>query len=302
MSNDPISVPQLHEIQANGTRLAYWEWHAERRGEVPTLLLVHATGFHGRVWDEMIRHLPPWHIVALEQRGHGRSEKRPMTNWVDFGEDLADVLRRLDLRPALAIGHSMGGNALIQAVVLEPGRIARMLLCDPLVLRPEAYESTPQVSSFANPASKRQNHFDSPEAMMARFRDRMPYAVWKPECLRDYCVHGLLPDPQGPGFVLACPPATEAHVYQTSRVDIGIFETIGKVDIPVLVLRAKPPTNDAKVPDFGVSPTWPQIAAAFPQGRDLQWTEHTHLIPMQDPEGVAALVRAEMDLALQGGR
>ena len=48
-------TPQLHRVQANGITMAYFDWRAILRGLQPTLLLVHATGFHGRVWDQVDR-------------------------------------------------------------------------------------------------------------------------------------------------------------------------------------------------------------------------------------------------------
>ena len=71
--------PKLHHSPANGLSLASFEWRAALRGATPTLWMVHATGFHGRVWDQVIHHLPGRHVIAVEQRGHGRSEAR------DFG-------------------------------------------------------------------------------------------------------------------------------------------------------------------------------------------------------------------------
>ena len=46
-----------------------------------TLLLVHATGFHARCWDQVIAHLPSdWNIVSVDMRGHGDPEKRGLTS------------------------------------------------------------------------------------------------------------------------------------------------------------------------------------------------------------------------------
>ena len=56
----------------------------------PTVVLAHATGFHARCWDRVIAHLDPSrHVIAIDQRGHGRSAKVPPFNWESFGGDLA---------------------------------------------------------------------------------------------------------------------------------------------------------------------------------------------------------------------
>ena len=41
------------------------------------------------------------------------------------------------------------------------------------------------------------------------------------------------------------------------------------------------------------SPTWPGLAAEFPQGRGLQ-TDKTHMMPMEDPAMVAQLIHDAM--------
>ena len=49
-------------------------------------------------------------LVKIDLRGHGASEHAPGTYDVDrYGEDVADVLRTQVGRPALVVGHSLGG-------------------------------------------------------------------------------------------------------------------------------------------------------------------------------------------------
>ncbi len=96
--------PQLHFAKANGITLAYWESHPGLRGQGPTLWLAHATGFHGRVWDRMIGALAqPCHGIAIEQRGHGRSEATEFDSWDVFGHDQAELAARLDLQDAVGV-------------------------------------------------------------------------------------------------------------------------------------------------------------------------------------------------------
>src|SRR5947209_5793072 len=46
--------PNLTILPVRGLNLAVWEW----AGEGPTFFFAHATGFHGRCWDEVIREIP----------------------------------------------------------------------------------------------------------------------------------------------------------------------------------------------------------------------------------------------------
>ncbi|MCY4324386.1 MAG: hypothetical protein OXD00_12000, partial [Gammaproteobacteria bacterium] len=47
--------------------------------------------------------------------------------------------------------------------------------------------------------------------------------------------------------------------------------------------------------DFSASPTWPELAARLPNGKDFYWPELSHFIPMQAPERVAALIGEFLD-------
>ena len=112
------STMHQHRLRVNGAELAYFE-RGTRRDDLPSLFFVHATGFHGRVWDYHAEAFPEHHIIALEQRGHGRSEKLAVTDWRTFGEDMAAVVAALDLRGLIGIGHSMGAHAMIDGAAIS---------------------------------------------------------------------------------------------------------------------------------------------------------------------------------------
>ena len=289
--------PTQHRTHVNGIDLTFFEWGASFRGCAPTLLLAHATGFHARCWDQVIRHFGDCHVIALDQRGHGRSDKTEITHWRVFGEDLATFVRALDLRDVVGVGHSMGGHAMADAAAACPDYFRRLVLIDPVIASPEHYEAGGWViatlGKHQHPTAKRKNRFTSPEEMFERFKDRMPYSLFHPEALRDYCTYGLLPAEDGAGFVLACPPTTEASIYMTSHTNAAVHESIRALEIPVLVLRAMEPPPERSVMDFTSSPTWPGLAQEFRKGREIYFADRTHFLPMEIPESVAALILGE---------
>ena len=282
--------PKLHHVQANGLSLACFEWRAALRGTAPTLWMVHATGFHGRVWDQVIHHLPGRHVIAAEQRGHGRSEARDFDSWADFSHDQAALAAAFDLRGAVGIGHSMGAHALVQAAALQPGRFRQLVLIDPVLLSPADYHLPPVPPGTLHPAASRKNQFASAQAMFERFADRPPYSVFDAKALMDYCQHGLRAADDGQGFQLACAPAFEGKVYPLARQNAGIYASIRALQIPVLVVRARPQDPSVKPWDALGTPTWAQLAQEFRFGRDLQLMDKTHMLPMEDPALVARLI------------
>jgi lipase len=259
--------------------MAVWDWP----GEDPPLVFAHATGFHGRCWDQVIRRFPDRHCLAPEARGHGRSAKPdPPYHWRPFGLDLAEIAGQLGVSAAVGIGHSMGGHTVTAVAASRPATFQALLLVDPTIRTPETYGTEPLDASFIR---KRRAHWSSPAEMFESYRRRAPFDRWHSEVLWDYCNFGLLP--QDGAFVLACAPDVEASIYECSKEqEANLLPVFSSISIPVTVLRA----GFADRPLFatsGPSPTDPLLASHFPCGRDVLLPEHAHLIPMEAPELVA---------------
>jgi len=293
MTEPASPIPHLHTVQVHDIAMACHEWRPELRGRTPTLFMVHATGFHARVWDQTIRRLPAWHIIAVDQRGHGRSGKSEITGWAPFGRDLAACAAALELKGLTGIGHSMGAHGLVQAAAYAPDRFERLMLIDPVIASPQAYHAPPPVfPDGMHPAARRRSRFASVQEMLERFGPRLPYRLFEPQALHDYCEHGVTASTDGQGVELACSPVTEASVYMTGRANVGIYASIRALDIPVQVVRAKLPTPERDPFDYSFSPTWPELASEFRHGTDVHLAEHSHFVPMEDPERTAQLIRA----------
>jgi pimeloyl-ACP methyl ester carboxylesterase len=228
----------------------------------------------------------------MDMRGHGRSDNTSPFSWDVFGNDLAEFIRVLELENIVGVGHSMGGHAMLQATASEPGAFASLMLVDPVVMAPEIYtHAIPEHSAWLSdegehPVARRKNLFADADAMFANFQGRGSYGLWREDILMDYCTYGIVPNPEGEGFVLACPPKVEASIYMGSA-GTDIFAEIHKINIPVKILRAKPRDPERQEMDFSMSPTWEGLAAEFSQGTEIFLPELTHFIPMQDPGLVA---------------
>jgi lipase len=280
-----------HRTRVGALELHAVEWHVAQRDRGPSLLMVHATGFHCRVWDQVIQRLPQSHAIALDQRSHGRSTQTPITSWAHFGEDLAGFVQARELHGLVGVGHSMGAHALVQAAAREPQRFQALLLVDPVIASPAAYHApNPVLGSGMHPAAKRRSRFASAEEMIERFATRRPYDLFDAQSLRDYCIHGLLPAADGQGLELACTPLTEASVYMTGRANASVYASVRALQIPVWVMRARQRTPEADPFDYSYSPTWPELADEFRFGRDLLIPDRSHFLPMEDPTQVAQRV------------
>jgi pimeloyl-ACP methyl ester carboxylesterase len=145
-----------------------------------------------------------------------------------------------------------------------------------------------------HPTSQRKNRFESAQQMFERFADRPPYSVFDTQALHDYCQHGLKPAADGQGFELACAPAFEGRVYPAALGNPGIYASIRALQIPVLVIRARPQDPSVKPWDPLGTPTHAQLAQEFRFGHDLQLLDKTHMLPMEDPALTARLIGEAM--------
>ena len=288
-----INTPEHQLIPLDEVTLSVYEWGREFRGRQPTLVLLHATGFHARCWDQVIAGLPDRHIVAIDQRGHGRSSNTPFTSWNCFADDLKACLQKLGIQGAIGVGHSMGGFATLAAAIDVPELFYQLCLVDPVIMQPEYYhvEESDNVSeSPGDSVSKRRNHFASAQAMYDSYLNRLPFSLFTPEAFWDYCQYGV-EAAAGGGVQLACAPEFEARIYGAVLTGRGVFEQLKQVQVPVLVLRAMQPTRREDLLDFRYSPTWDGLAQSLPYGRDVLMEDITHFMPMQNPKLIAAILQ-----------
>ncbi|MBL4682187.1 MAG: alpha/beta hydrolase [Pseudomonadales bacterium] len=283
---------RIHKIKIGPNIISWYEW-GERDDNFPSIFLVHATGFHGRCWEQVVQLLPDRHIVAIDMRGHGQSENYGPFTWNVFGDDIIEFLTRLDMQNLLGVGHSLGGYALTHALSEAQSRFVRALLIDPVIMDPRIYfQGVAKHDKFLNkdgqhPVERRRNEFADKEDMFNSLVGKGGFAQWTDASLRDYCRYGLVK--ASDGYELACSPKIEAAIYMGSTT-MNIIDMIGKIDLPVTVLRAEERVGKLDKIDFSKSPTWPEIAQHFPQGKDVYLPEKSHMMPMQDPVLIAEYI------------
>lgn len=86
---------------------------------LPLVILVHGTMDRSASFARAVRHLPGAHVVTYDRRGYGRSAAAsPASGGVQGHVD--DLVAILDGRPAVAIGHSFGGDIALLAAIRHP--------------------------------------------------------------------------------------------------------------------------------------------------------------------------------------
>ena len=111
-------------VEAAGIR-----WHVQQMGEGPSLLLIHGTGAATHSWRGLLPLLAQhFSVIAPDLPGHGFTQSPPShrLSLPGMAADLGALLRKLEVRPEIAVGHSAG--AAILARMCLAGRIAPRLL------------------------------------------------------------------------------------------------------------------------------------------------------------------------------
>jgi pimeloyl-ACP methyl ester carboxylesterase len=127
-----VSALRDHEVVLpGGPRLAVRLAAGSRR----PFLLVHGLSSNARLWDGVARRLAGsgHEVVAVDQRGHGRSEQADDGYTTEqCAADLADLCATLGLtgaREPVAVGQSWGGNVVVTQAARHGG-VAGLALVD----------------------------------------------------------------------------------------------------------------------------------------------------------------------------
>jgi len=145
----------------------------------PTILLAHGFAGSARAWDPLMASLTAAHpIVRVDLVGHGLSPK-PMRGYSmpDQVEAICRSLDRLAVANVVAVGHSGGGDVVVEMIKRHPSRLAGALLL-----------GTPPNLSYVN----------LPVAARIISAPLLGYLVWR--SLTDAMIRRSLAQTFAPGF------------------------------------------------------------------------------------------------------
>ncbi len=274
-------------IDSQGVNIHYLDWGTlagKPEGDAPSLVLIHATGFLAALWSPIAEQLSStFRVVAMDQRGHGDSYK-PADGYTFelLADDTQRLITELGLERPLVAGHSSGGTTVVVHAQKYPGVIQRSVLIEPILPRPEWYETQEtNPNRLAEGARKRRSVRPSREDMFEAYRTRPMFERWRDVILHTY-VDEVTADRDDGQVELKCPPDIEAQFFE-AVTEIDVWPNLAKFTMPTLVLWGAESHLIAR----GYAE---QLDEALPNAKTIFVDGATHFLPQERPDDIARLM------------
>jgi pimeloyl-ACP methyl ester carboxylesterase len=263
-----VQQPKERFLKSSGLRLHYLVWGHDKN---PPLLLLHGFLAHAHFWDDFARRFQPrYHVIALDQRGHGESQwsKEGAYTIYDHFRDLAGFIEALKLNHLILVGHSMGGrNALFYAACI-PTYVERLILVDARAGKnPQAAQMLRHILlTFSKQARSIQEWVDAIQSIYPRL---------SPTQCRYIIRRGFQRNGGGkfiPGYDPSISQQLERFNYQTD--DLGIF--LKNIRCPTLIIRGSRSPFLSRVEAE-------KMTRAIPQAELREIPKSTHLPSHENP-------------------
>ena len=273
---------QAETIEVNGLSLNYQEWGDSR--STHALLLLHGFGETSSIWEEIAIELSrEYRVLALDQRGHGGSERPRDHNYSRNSqvEDLEAFVEALGLRNVTIAGQAMGGaNALCYAAE-HPDVVTALIVIEaaPEVLR-SGVETMRRLLASAD-------SFDSLDDAVEIYEEFYPYATSEQLNRR---VKATLARSEDLTYVWDFDPIFRDPTARPPDPDPGqrrmtnLWECVERVQCPVMIVRGA--ETDMLTPE-----AIQRLHRRIPGSRVSLIEEAGHAVPTDQPAALSQHIR-----------
>jgi pimeloyl-ACP methyl ester carboxylesterase len=258
-----------------GQRFHYREWG---HGAAPPLVLLHGFLAHARSWDGVARALrAQYRVLALDQRGHGESEWASDYAWQRWLEDLDAFLVTVGARPAVLVGHSMGGWIAYVYAARHPAGVERLVIVD-------SGPDDPSVALTSAPYHALPDVFDDPDEPFRLRRAGVPERAHAE--LRRWLDGSLRRRPDGRWTWRYDPALHAASIEPPAGVQ---WDALARIACPALLVRGAHSELLSRA-------TAERMARVVPVCRLVEVSDAGHTVYGDNPEGFITELRPFLGL------
>ena len=261
-------------IEANGLNLHYLDYGTEGK---PPMWCLHGGAVNAHWFDFVAgAFTADYHVRALDQRGHGDSEwvKPPQYNYQLYASDFAAIVKKLDIRDMVLMGHSMGGTVSIVYAAQHQERLKAFVVIDS-TLRP----SMERVNFLREIGTRAGRSYASNEEFVANFKVRPPGTQAVPEIIRYLAQRGGRQGDDG-----RWRPKFDRNVY-AQRPFFDVRPLWSEIKVPVLIVKGG--LSHRITPEI-----WNDIKARCPHAELVEVPGSEHHVTLDNPTGFTSAVRA----------
>ena len=281
-------------LEREGVRLHYVEWRpaAETNQGAPPVLLLHGLSSNSRFWDRVARRLSDRRVIALDQRGHGLTGRPPGAPDPATGfamdqllEDVAFLIRELDLEQPVLAGHSWGATVALEFVGASPDLVSALVFIDGPVQSAANLFSWEDAQALMQPPLPRFRSLHDAEA-----ESRSDFGgAWAAD-LEAFVKARVMPD--GDDLILTLTGPARLALLR------GLYDSQpdvlwSRISVPTVVLLAR----DASANVSGWKEQGANLLARSAPAVTIKWLDTGHDIPLYAPDDVAAEIVAISALA-----
>jgi len=165
-----VPLPEGSTISANGLKINYREWGAGR-----SLILLHGATDTHEYWDPFVPAFSErYRVIAPDNRGHGWTiNPEPTLTYQTMADDLAGLIKALDLESPHIFGYSDGGQAALDLGIRYPGLAGALVIGGVWFQFSQYYQDAISSSGFISPGEVNYEIFEkqAPEDWAERLRN-----------------------------------------------------------------------------------------------------------------------------------
>ena len=254
-------------VVANGIRIHYWRTGSEK----PVLVMLHGSSDDGLCWTSLAKELTSdYDVILPDARGHGLSDPAKASDPADAqAEDVAALIRELELDRPIVMGHSMGASSAAWFAAKYPEMARAIVLEDPGLLprRPRTGGGTMDVEGvYARILARNQTSYDDLVKGCVESSPR-----WGLEECRIWAPSKRLHHP------------SNAYRYRAFGERPPMTELFAKIGVPTLILKA-----DA---DEDTREKNREVAAALRNGKIVHIDGAGHNVRREEKAALLAALR-----------